>query len=86
MSDVIQIAKDAKQASREALQLSTSLKNSALFAVAKALKENSDKIISANKIDLDNAAIMLKNGELAQAAFNRLKLDENKLRDMIQGV
>ena len=86
MSDVIQIAKEAKQASIDALQLSTCLKNNALFSVAKALKENSDKIIEANKKDLDNASIMLKNGELAQAAFNRLKLDENKLRDMIQGV
>lgn len=86
MSEVIQIAKNAKNASIQALQLSSEIKNQALIIVANALRNNSEKIISANKTDLANAELMLKSGELNNSAFNRLKLDENKLRDMIQGV
>ena len=29
---------------------------------------------------------MLENGEITKSTFNRLKLDENKMRDMVQGV
>ena len=86
MSDVINIAKNAKMASIEALQLSTDIKNIALNKIADSLLSNKDCIMQANNIDLDNAKKMLDNGELSQSVFNRLKLDENKLRDMIQGV
>lgn len=86
MSDVITIAKNAKIASIEALQLSTDIKNIALEKVADALFLNQHQIMSANQLDLENAQKMLDKGELSQAVFNRLKLDENKLRDMIQGV
>lgn len=80
MVDVIQTAKNAKLASVQALQLSSEIKNKALVAIANILDENKDEIISSNKKDLDNAK------DLSVSMFNRLKLDENKLRDMIQGV
>lgn len=86
MNNVINIAKNAKNASIAALQLSTELKNNALLTIAKSLEENKQIIMSANKKDLNNAKKILKNGEISQSTFNRLKLDENKLRDMIQGV
>lgn len=86
MSDVINIAKNAKKASIAALQLSTNIKNNALNTIANNLENYKHLIVSANKKDLDNAEKMLNSGELSQATFNRLKLDENKLRDMIQGV
>ena len=86
MSDVINIAKNAKNASIEALQLSTDIKNIALEKIADSLFENKEIIMEANKVDLENAKSQLVSGELSQAVFNRLKLDENKLRDMIQGV
>lgn len=86
MSNVIEIAKKAKEASISALQLSTKIKNDALYKIADAININKNEIISANNIDLDNAKLLLEKGEITKSAYNRLKLDENKLRDMIQGV
>ena len=86
MSDVIYIAKNAKSASIEALQLSTEIKNIALEKVADSLFLNKDIIMQANQLDLEKAQEQLELGVLSQAVYNRLKLDENKLRDMIQGV
>ena len=86
MSDVINIAKNAKSASIEALQLSTEIKNIALEKVADSLFLNKDMIMQANQVDLEKAQEQLESGVLSQAVYNRLKLDENKLRDMIQGV
>lgn len=86
MTSVYDIAKRAKNASIKALKLSSYVKNKALLSVADLLEKNKDKILNANKLDLENAKEMLDAGSLSQSAFNRLKLDENKLRDMIQGV
>lgn len=84
--NILDIAKNAKKASIEALQLSTELKNIALTSVADFLEINKDKIFEANLIDLNNAQELLQTGEISQATYNRLKLDDNKLRDMIQGI
>ena len=35
---------------------------------------------------MSEAEILVQNGEITKATFNRLKLDENEMRDMIQGV
>ena len=86
MSNVIEIAKKAKEASIFALQMSTKIKNDALYKIADEININKNEIISANNLDLENAKLLLEKGEITQSAYNRLKLDENKLRDMIQGV
>ena len=85
-SNIEYIAQKAKTASKKMAVLSADVKNNALKNIAKFLKDSSDKIFQANKEDLKNAEILLKNGELSQSVYNRLKLDENKMRDMIQGV
>ncbi len=77
----IELAKNAKFASKKLATISTEIKNRALLAIAEALENNKDKILEANKLDLNEAE-----GKVSQAVFNRLKLDENKMRDMIQGV
>ena len=77
----IEIAKNAKNASKKLAVLSTEMKNNALLAIAEALDANKAKIYEANKIDLQESE-----GKIPQAVFNRLKLDENKMRDMIQGI
>lgn len=81
-----EIAQKAKKASKELLNISAEIKNKALLQIAQNLDLNRDKIFEANKLDLENAKVSLQNGELTQSVFNRLKLDENKLRDMIQGI
>ena len=39
-----------------------------------------------NKIDLEEAEELLEKGEITKSTYNRLKLDEFKMRDMIQGI
>lgn len=80
------IARKAKAASKILATISTDLKNEALINIANAIKENTKKIFKANKSDLEKAEILVNNGELTQSTFNRLKLDDNKMRDMIQGI
>lgn len=80
------LAKNAKNASKKIATLSTEVKNKALLNIANSLKDNKDKIFEANKKDLAEAESLVKSGELSQSTFNRLKLDENKMRDMIQGI
>ena len=77
----IELAKNAKTASKKLATLSTEIKNKALLAIAEALDFNRGKIFEANKLDLE-----LAEGNISQSVYNRLKLDENKMRDMIQGV
>ena len=77
----IEIAKNAKNASKKLAVLSTEIKNKVLLAIAEALDVHKSEIFEANKKDLQEAE-----GKIPQAVFNRLKLDENKMRDMIQGI
>lgn len=76
----LEIAKKAKFASKKLMSLQTNIKNKALLAVAEGLENNKSKIFEANKKDLELAS------DLPLPVYNRLKLDENKMRDMIQGI
>ncbi len=84
--DFIEIAKNAKEASLKIASVNVEIKNKALNAVADAIENHNAEIFDANKTDLENAQNLVDEGKLAKSTFNRLKLDENKMRDMIQGV
>ncbi len=84
--DFIEIAKNAKKASLEIADLSTDIKNKALIKIADKIEQAKDEIFEANKQDLSAAEPLVNSGKLLKSTFNRLKLDENKLRDMIQGI
>ena len=84
--DFLNIAKLAKKASLEIADLSGELKNQALLKIADMIEHHKEEIFEANKSDLNEAESLLENGEITKSTFNRLKLDENKMRDMIQGV
>lgn len=86
MTDVKQIAKNAKLASITLSSLSCEVKNKALENIAKALEENTNSVIEANNKDLEAAKKEVEAGKLSKAVFNRLKADENKIRDMIAGI
>lgn len=79
-------AYNAKAASKKLAVLSGEIKNKALILIADSIEKNKDKIFEANKQDLESAMPLVESGELSQSTFNRLKLDENKMRDMIQGI
>jgi glutamate-5-semialdehyde dehydrogenase len=86
VNNFIEIAKSAKQASLQIADISSEIKNKALLQIAKAFEENKDIIFEANRKDLLEAQTLVENGEITISTFNRLKLDENKMRDMILGV
>ena len=84
--DFENIAKTAKAAALEIADISTDLKNKALLKIADNLEKNKTEIFEANKKDLHDAESLITSGEISKSTFNRLKLDENKMRDMIQGI
>lgn len=71
----------AKEASRF-LMTAGSKKDEALNAIAKALCENADKIIKANDIDIENG----KKAGLTKSLLDRLKLTEERINGMADGV
>jgi glutamate-5-semialdehyde dehydrogenase len=71
----------AKEASRF-LMTAGSKKDEALSAIAKALRENADKIIKANDIDIENG----KKAGLTKSLLDRLKLTEERINGMADGV
>ena len=86
VTDFITIAKQAKDASLKIADLSAEIKNEALKSIAENFEQYKDEIYSANKKDLENAKKLVEIGEITKSTYNRLKLDDNKMRDMIQGV
>lgn len=84
--DFIEIAKSAQQAALEIADIKTELKNEALNKIADALEKATDEIFEANQKDLEAAKGLVESGEITQSTYNRLKLDDNKMRDMISGI
>jgi len=84
--DFIEIAKNAKAASLEIADLNDEIKNQALLNIADKIEAVKEEIFDANREDLKNAEKLVNSGEITKSIFNRLKLDENKLRDMVKGI
>ena len=84
--NINEIVKCANKAKIKLASLETDKKNEALKNVAQNIEANKEKIYEANKKDLKYAAALVEEGKLTKATFGRLKLDENKMRDMIQGI
>lgn len=72
---------NAKKASRF-LMNAGSRKNEALLAIANALTDNAQKIIEANDIDIENG----KNAGLTASLLDRLKLSQERIEGMADGV
>ena len=84
--DFVDIAKNAKDASLKIADLPENLKNEALLKIAESIEAGKDEIFRANSKDLAEAEKLVDAGEITKSTFNRLKLDENKMRDMIKGI
>ena len=84
--DFLEIAKNAKTASVNAQKLSNDIKNTALRKIAAVLNDKKNEVFEANSKDMEKAKVLLDSGEISQSMYNRLKLDENKMRDMVQGL
>ena len=81
MQDIQTILARAKKASRALAVLDTDTKNSALTAIAKALIDNVEQILLANKTDVENAK-----GKISDVMIDRLSLNEKRVEGMAQGI
>jgi len=80
--NISEIAAAAKSASIQLAVARTDVKNNALAEIAKALKQHSAEIVSANKEDLVTA----EKNNLAGPLLKRLKFDEDKIADVCAGI
>lgn len=77
-----EIGKRAKNAAAALAITSTEDKNRILQAMADALRENCDKILEANAIDIENGR---KNG-MSESLVDRLMLNADRVEGMAQGI
>ncbi len=82
MDYIFNLGKKSKKAQLSLADASTALKNSALSAIASALKEHKNEIINANLIDLE---IGKANG-LSDSLLDRLALNEKRIDDIADSV
>jgi len=75
-------AKKAKTASRALANISTEIKNNALFETAAGLEKESARLIAANKKDI--AAADQKG--LSKAMIDRLTLNPDRIKAMAEGL
>lgn len=82
MNDLISQGKKAKEASRFIATLNSIQKNEILISVAKAIYDNSDKILKANRKDIEIA----KETGLKASFIDRLSLNEARINSMAKGI
>ena len=80
--DIIQAAKDAKKAAIEFSALSAEQKNKALSFIAESIVLNKNEIFEKNEIDLKRS----ENENLPEPLLKRLKFDERKLSETVEGI
>ena len=76
-----EIGRNAKTASRALAVADTDKKNAALCAMADALENDKDKILAANKADVDAAR-----GNIPDAMLDRLSLTSERISAMAKGM
>jgi glutamate-5-semialdehyde dehydrogenase len=79
---MVQLAQQAKAASRQLATLSTAEKNACLLAMADALEQNQSAVLEANAQDMEAAAA----AGLSAAMLDRLKLDARRIAAMARGL
>lgn len=84
--NVVELVKQAKSAYLKTMCASSEKKNEVLEKIRKNLIENKDEIFEANKKDLIEAQKLLDEEKINKSTFNRLKLNEEKFRDLILGL
>jgi glutamate-5-semialdehyde dehydrogenase len=79
---MIELARQAKTASRSLANLSTADKNACLLAMGEALEKNTAIILEANAADMEVGARL----GLSSAMLDRLKLDDKRVAAMARGL
>ena len=79
--DILQIGRQAKEASRYVSQLSTSYKNDVICSAAENLLKNKDTILKANELDIKE-----NKDKLNSATLDRLILDKKRIESISNGL
>ena len=82
----LEIAVQAREASRKLAVVPTERKNDLLRKVADGLERDRDAILRANGADLEAARTAFEEGSLSRSVLDRLSLDADKIRSMADGV
>lgn len=77
-----EIGKRAKDAAAKLAVTSTEDKNRILLAMANALRENCDKILEANAIDIENG----RKNNMSESLIDRLMLNKDRVEGMAKGI
>ena len=80
MMDLLQLGQTARNTARKLAQISTEQKNKFLLHLAEQLKNNSDSILAANNVDIQQA----RKAGLSAALIDRLLLNQARLDGMAQ--
>lgn len=86
MTPIEETAGRAKDAALRLAGLPADVKNRALQGMAGRLRERREDILTANQQDVQRAAELVANGALSKPLLDRLKLSEDKVLGMAQGV
>lgn len=82
MQDLQEIGRLSKESSQELIKMNTKEKNIILKGIAEAIIENKDNILQANALDVKEA----ETRHIKISLIDRLKLNEERLLDMVQGI
>lgn len=82
MKNLEEILKKVKDSTKELNIMSSKEKNTILCEVAKALENQQEEIIEANKKDIENA----KSIGMKESLIDRLKIDESRIKGMADGL
>ena len=82
MSELLEIGKNAKEASYDLGVLSTKEKDNALLLMAEELVRSKSEILDANKVDLENT----KDKGISEALLDRLALSDERIEEMANGL
>jgi len=80
------IAERARQASRKLATISSEQRNQVIRAAADAIDKSRELALAANAEDLAQADLMLASGEISQATYERLRLTDKKMDEMVRSM
>ena len=83
---VAQVAQRARAAARALARLSADVRNEVLLAAAKAIEDNTGRILAANEIDCRAAEAAVAAGSMSSAMFARLRTSERGVAQMAKQV
>src|ERR1035438_2983218 len=82
VSQVAETCRAAKRAARILARTDTALKDAALEAIALALEEQTEEILTANELDMAAG----REPQIADALLDRLRLDEGRVQAIARAV